>query len=195
MRILTYLIPLVLLATACGGGGSNEQESPSPEEAPSETTRDEPGVDRTIDLIGIDQLKFVVEEEGQRLGTTETIKASEGNTYLLLQDIQARPDERIRIRLTTVSDLPASAMSHNWVLLQLGVDPAAFAQAATQAKDNDYIPSDQEDDIIAHTDLAAGGETVEVTFTVPDKAGNYDYLCSFPGHFIGSMKGQLIVQS
>ena len=195
MRILTYLIPLVLFVTACGGGESNEQEPSSQEEAPSETSQAQAGVDRTIDLIGVDQMKFVVKEEGQRLGTAETIKAADGRTYLLLQDIQASPGERIRIRLTTVSTLPAAAMSHNWVLLQLGVDPAAFAQAAMQAKDNDYIPQDQTSDIIAHTDLAAGGETVEVTFTVPDKAGNYDYLCSFPGHFAAGMRGQLVVQS
>ena len=194
MRIFTYLIPLILFITACGGGESNQQESPPQQEALSETAQDKAEIDRTIDLIGVDQMKFVVKEEGQRLGTTETIKTSDGSTYLLLQDIQANPGERIRIRLTTISTLPAAAMAHNWVMLQLGVDPAAFAQAATQAKDNDYIPTGQKENIIAHTDLAAGGETVEVTFTVPEQTGEYDYLCSFPGHFSADMRGQLIVQ-
>ena len=142
----------------------------------------------------MDRLKYVVKEEGELLGTAETLKASNGESYLLLQNIEAKAGEELRIRLTTVSNLPASAMAHNWILLKMGVDPAGFARAATQAKSNDYIPQDRTDDIIAHTELAAGGETVEVTFTVPEKTGDYDYLCSFPGHFAAGMKGKFIVQ-
>jgi azurin len=113
---------------------------------------------------------------------------------LLLQNIEAEAGEELRIRLTTVSNLPALAMAHNWILLKIGIDPADFANAAVKAKNNEYIPQDRTDDIIAHTGLAGGGETVEVTFTVPEKTGEYDYLCSFPGHFAAGMKGKLIVQ-
>lgn len=195
MRILTYLIPLALFVTACGGEQSKQQQSESSAQPEAQTGTAPVEVDRTIDIIGVDQMKFVVEEKGERLGTAETIKGADGSTYLLLQDIKAKPGQRIRIRLTTVSQLPAAAMSHNWVLLKMGVDPAAFARTAQTAKNNAYIPEGQEDDIIAQTDLAAGGETVEVTFTVPDETGNYEYLCSFPAHFSAGMKGQLIVQS
>lgn len=195
MRILTYLIPLVLFITACGGEQSKQQESETSAQPDAETSTASVEADRTIDIIGTDQMKFVVEEKGDRLGTAETIKGADGSTYLLLQDIKAKPGQQIRIRLTTVSQLPASAMSHNWVLLEMGIDPAAFAQAAQTASDNAYIPESQEDDIIAYTDLAGGGETVEVTFTVPDETGDYDYLCSFPGHFAAGMRGELIVQS
>ena len=33
-------------------------------------------------------------------------------------------------------------MGHNWVLLNADTDMASFAQAAIQARDNDYIPAD-----------------------------------------------------
>ena len=38
------------------------------------------------------------------------------------------------------------------------------------------------------------GETVEVTFKVPAEAGSYPFLCTFPGHFVVGMKGNLVVK-
>ena len=39
--------------------------------------------------------------------------------------------------------------------------------------------------------LAAGGETVDVTFVAPEP-GTYPFICTMPGHYI-MMKGKLIV--
>mgnify|MGYP000156246136 CR=1 FL=1 len=193
MRLFTYLLPILLFLSACGGGEQQQQEpqTTEPETQPAQAQTEDV---RTIDIIGVDQMKYVVKEEDELIGTAGTIKTSNGETYLLLKNIEADPGEQLRIRLTTVSDLPSSAMAHNWILLKMGVDPADFSKAATQAKTNDYIPQDRTGDIITHTDLAAGGETVEVTFTIPEETGEYDYLCSFPGHFTGGMKGKLVVQ-
>jgi uncharacterized cupredoxin-like copper-binding protein len=33
-----------------------------------------------------------------------------------------------------------------------------------------------------------------VTFTVPKKPGVYTFICTFPGHFAGGMKGTLTVK-
>lgn len=193
MRFTAYIITIFLLLTACGNSNKKEQQNQSDDASVQQTKTKDQDV-RTIDIIGIDNMKYVVKEEGQRIGTGETIKTSSGDSYLLLQNIEASPGEKLHIRLTTISNLPASAMSHDWILLKMGVDPEKFDQAAIKAKDNDYIPQDKTDDIIAHTGLAGGGETVETTFTVPQRTGDYDYLCSFPGHFAAGMKGTLIVQ-
>lgn len=196
MRYLTYLFPLLLLfVTACGGGSSDTQQQEQADNNTQTQTANTSSDDvRTIDIFGIDKMKYVVQEEGQMLGTASTVETAQGDSYLLLESIDAKPGEKIRIRLTTKSQLPAQAMSHNWVLLQKSADPAAFANAATGASDNDYIPSDMSDQIIAHTAMAGGGETVEVTFTVPEETGDYPYLCSFPAHFSAGMKGMLNVQ-
>jgi azurin len=66
--------------------------------------------------------------------------------------------------------------------------------AAAQARATDFIPADMKDQVIAATGLAGAGETVEVTFKVPNVAGDYTYLCSFPGHFQIGMKGTLSVK-
>lgn len=197
MRNLTYIFPLILLFfTACGGSGSDNQTQTENNQSNSETqTSPQQSSDvRTIDIIGIDKMKYVVKEEGQMIGTAGTVETAQGDSYVLLESIDAQPGEEIRIRLITKSQLPPQAMSHNWVLLKMSADPAAFATAATAARDNDYIPSDMADQIIAHTKMAGSGETVEVTFTVPEDTGDYPYLCSFPAHFSAGMKGMLNVQ-
>lgn len=85
------------------------------------------------------------------------------------------------------------AMGHNFVLLQEGVDVAAFGQAAAGAAATGYIPESMKGDIIAHTDLIGGGESTTLEFTAPTTAGNYAFMCSFPGHY-GMMKGIFIVE-
>lgn len=125
---------------------------------------------RTIEIIGTDNMKFDV--------TT----------------IEATPGEEITIKLTTKSQLPKQAMAHNVVILAKDADVNAFANASARARDNEYLAPDYEDDIVAATSLAGGGETVEVTFTVPEEKGDYEYICSFPGHYAAGMKGVLTVK-
>lgn len=193
MRYLTYLLPLMFfITTACGGGSNNQQQEQQADEPATEapsSAADQSSDARTIEVIGIDQMKFVVESEGEGIST-----GGESGDYLLLESIDAEPGEEIRIVLTTESDLPATAMAHNFVLLTLQADVDAFVNAASQAKDNDYIPNEMSDQILAQTELAGGGETVEVTFTAPEESGEYEYICSFPGHYAAGMRGTLNVQ-
>jgi len=53
-----------------------------------------------------------------------------------------------------------------------------------------YVPNN--DNVIAASDLAMPGETVVLEFKAPDK-GNYEYLCTYPGHS-EIMRGYLIVK-
>lgn len=126
---------------------------------------------KTVEIVGQNNLKFSVEK------------------------ITATPGEKLTIKLSNNTQLPASAMSHNFVLLKQDADPHAFDQAASQAKGNDYIPESKSDEIIAHTGLVAGGETDSVTFEAPSEPGTYIYICTFPGHFAAGMKGKLVVKS
>lgn len=191
MRYQIYLFPLVLLfVTACGGGSDNKNQVESSTEA--QTSTQKTSNVRTIDIIGVNQMKYVVNDKSQQGITTGAKIGNDG--MLELETISAEPGEQIRIRLTTQSQLPATAMSHNFVLLLLTADVDAFNSAAIKAKDNNYIPSDMTDQIIAHTDLAGGGETVEVTFTVPNTSGDYPFICSFPGHYAAGMEGTLSVE-
>jgi azurin len=125
---------------------------------------------RTVEIIGTDDMKYNV--------TT----------------INAKPGEQLRIRLTSKGVMPKIAMAHNVVVLKKEADAAAFATAAASARATDFIPAANKADVIANTGLAGPGESVEVTFKVPAAAGSYPFLCTFPGHFVVGMKGNLIVK-
>ena len=180
----SYVIKLIFIAlvfalAACGGEEATEQQA---EEAVDD------GV-RTIEIIGTDDMKFVVREAAEGLVT-----GGQAGQYILLEGIEAEPGEEIRIRLTTVSNLPPTAMSHNLAIVDLGTDTDAFARASITARDNEYIAPDFEDQVIATTAMLGDGETDTITFTVPEETGEYDYVCTFPGHFAGGMVGVLYVQ-
>lgn len=109
-------------------------------------------------------------------------------------DITAKSGQKITVKLTTVSNLPARAMSHNFVLLTAGADATNVSQTSAKFADNEYIAPEMKDKIIAYTDMAGAGEMVEVTFTAPENPGEYTYVCTFPGHYMGGMKGTLTVE-
>ena len=66
--------------------------------------------------------------------------------------------------------------------MALMTDPNAMAKG--------YIP--ESEDIFAHSKLIQPGQEEVVEFTAPE-AGTYDYLCTFPGHWI-LMKGVMTVE-
>ena len=109
-------------------------------------------------------------------------------------EITAHPGETLHVVLKNTGSMPKIAAAHNFLVLKLGTDQAAFTAAAFNARETDFIPPDMKAAVIASTPLAGPGETVETTFKVPAKAGSYPYLCSFPGHFALGMRGMLIVK-
>lgn len=181
----SFIFMLALAFTACGGG---DGESSQNQQANQQQQTVDDGV-RTIEVFGTDDMRFKVREAADGLVTGDRT-----GDYVLLEAIEASPGEEIRITLTTVSQLPPSAMSHNLALVELGTDVDAFARESLAARDNDYISSNFEDRVIVNTAMLGNGESDTITFTVPDEPGEYDYLCTFPGHFSGGMVGKLIVQ-
>lgn len=106
-------------------------------------------------------------------------------------ELKAKAGQKVKITLRHIGKADKMVMGHNVVILKPGTDVAAFAGKAAMSKDNDYIPEGTTD-VVAHTKMIGGGETAVVEFTAPE-AGEYDFICSFPGHF-GMMKGKFIVE-
>jgi azurin len=65
---------------------------------------------------------------------------------------------------------------------------------AAMARGSDYIPASKKSFILASTATAGGGETVKVVFKAPTEAGEYTFICTFPGHYMAGMKGTLVVK-
>ena len=125
---------------------------------------------RTVEVTGMDNLKY-----------DKTL-------------IEASPGETIRLVFKVESNVPPAAMSHNIAILPQDMDNNARAMASMGARDNEYIAPDYEEQLIAYTEMIGGGETSTVEFTVPDTAGDYDFICTFPGHYQGGMVGILRVK-
>ena len=96
------------------------------------------------------------------------------------------------VTLTFENTATSAAMEHNVVLLTDNADATItrVGQAAMGAAANAYVPED--DVVLAATDLAKPGETVTLTFTAPNEAGEYAYICTFPGHY-AMMQGTMRV--
>ena len=87
----------------------------------------------------------------------------------------------------------SAAQMHNWVLVK-GSDADAQKvddAGATAGEAAGYIPTDP--NIVSSVKLLNGGESGTASFAAP-AAGNYIFLCTFPGHYVAGMKGTLTVK-
>lgn len=101
--------------------------------------------------------------------------------------VSAGQEVRIVFENTATSD----AMHHNVVVIEDEESVDRVGNAALEAgPEADYIPEDPA--IVAYTPMAAPGETVEITFTAPAEAGDYPYICTYPGHYM-MMQGVMTV--
>lgn len=106
--------------------------------------------------------------------------ASDGeNLAFDKKTLTATPGQQVTVKFKNNS----SAQQHNWVLVK-GGDSAAKALAdggITAGVAADFLPADLSN-VVAHTKVANGGETMEISFTAP-AAGTYQYICTVPGHY------------
>ena len=110
------------------------------------------------------------------------------------KELKVKSGQEVTLKLKHTGMLPKAAMGHNVVILQAGVAMAAFATKSMTAAATDYLPEDEEskNQILVATKMLGGGEETEIKFTAP-AAGEYAFLCTFPGHF-AIMNGKLIVE-
>jgi len=103
--------------------------------------------------------------------------------------LTAKAGEKVSITFKNNS----TALSHNFVLVNGGEDVAATVDeaAGTAGEAAGYIPADKAN-IIANSALIAPGASATVEFTAP-AAGTYTYVCTYPAHLGGGMKGVLTV--
>jgi plastocyanin len=120
----------------------------------------------------------------QGADTTITVRASSSTLEFNPTRVSAKAGTRVRIRLVNDGTLP-----HNLVVPKEDDDIDALAIAAYDASATGYVPTSMKDKLVGWTALASPGESVEATFVVP-AAGDYTYVCLFPGH-ANSMLGTL----
>ena len=97
------------------------------------------------------------------------------------------------INLQHTGQLPEAAMGHNVVVVESDDFAGVAADGLTAGADAEYVPQD-DDRVIAFTEIIGGGESTSVTFSTSslEEGGDYTFFCSFPGHS-GIMRGTVEV--
>ncbi|WP_345005029.1 azurin [Snuella lapsa] len=171
MRTIKYVLVSIFscaLLVGCGGKEEKKKEGFSYEKKTSEPKKEVEEDISNVVISGNDMMKFDKAE------------------------IRVKAGKKVKLTLRHIGKLDKKIMGHNFVLLNKGVDLVAFGNKSATAHDTEFIPADAKNDIIAHTKLIGGGETTSIEFEAPEP-GEYEFLCSFPGHY-GMMKGKFIVE-
>ena len=178
MRYRIALLPLVLLLSValvgCGGSESSPESATETETSTEQTSASTSGdVDRTV----------TIQPKGNQMKYKQT-------------EFTVAPGETVKLVFENTASSPS--MQHNVVIMTANKDGLfqKIGEAGTQAgSESDYVPQDGslQEKILAHTPIAKPGETVEVTFTVPEETGEHGYVCTFPGHW-ATMQGTMYVK-
>ena len=174
MNMMKQILPVMLAAmmVSCGGETEEKSSAPAKPQAPRKTStyEDRSNIPEMVEITieGNDQMKY----------NKEKVEVYAGQT--------------VKLTLKHVGQMSKEAMGHNWVLLSAGTDVTDFATEASQARDEDFVPSSLENKTIAYTETLGGGQSTTIEFAAPEK-GTYDFICTFPGHY-GMMKGKFIVK-
>jgi len=101
-----------------------------------------------------------------------------------LKSFEVKAGDTVELTFKNVGKIPKIAMGHNLVVLKKGISAVAFGQKAMGAGANatNALPDSVKGDTIASTKLLGPDESETITFTAP-VAGDYEYVCTFPGHF------------
>lgn len=108
--------------------------------------------------------------------------------------IEAKVGVPLEITLRHTGKIPKASMSHNMVILKPGSMVAMISARCVGAKDKNYVADDAETKsaVLAASPQLGPGESYVLRFT-PTEAGEYPFLCTYPGHF-GEMNGVIVVK-
>ncbi len=108
-----------------------------------------------------------------------------------LTRIVMEPEQKVRLTFENPDVMP-----HNLVIVRPGKREAiglAALQLAPDHRDRHgraYVP--ESEDVLAATRMLETGESAVLDFRAPDEEGVYEYVCTFPGHWM-VMWGRFIV--
>jgi azurin len=138
-------------------------------------------------LAGCSQSARIVEPKLVQITGNDEMKFDVTN-------FDVEPGQKVTVNLTNVGTLPRDGMAHNWALLEKGTDAARLVAPGADHLGSDFIPAAQATHVLAKTKMLGPGESDSITFTAPMDLGRYEYICSFPDHYIAGMKGIMTVK-
>lgn len=102
-------------------------------------------------------------------------------------ELSVKAGQKIKLTLNNTGSI--APQPHNFLLLKPGKLDAVGALANAMLADpqgmaKSYIPEAAKPDILANTKLVQPNQTETIEFMAPAEAGDYPYICTFPGHWL-----------
>jgi azurin len=102
-------------------------------------------------------------------------------------ELTVKAGQKVKLTLTNTGSI--APQPHNFLLLKPGKLDAVGALANAMLADpqgmaKHYIPEAAKPDILANTKLVQPNQTETIEFVAPAEAGDYPYICTFPGHWL-----------
>lgn len=179
-KFLSLLISSALcaaIASSCSGPKKNEDKATPTVETPASSPQASPQAENKPAI------------DPSKVTTTLEIGSDKENNIYNKTKLSVKAGEFVRLRFKNNSS--SSGMEHNWVLVKPGTEDEVANGSIQAGADKGWITPSAS--IFAHTKMIKPGESDEVIFQAPQQAGNYPYICTFPGHHT-TMKGILEVK-
>ena len=117
---------------------------------------------------------------------TRLVLATVGDQMRFDQARLEAPAGSIAISLT--NNASTASMLHNVVVVRAGTVDVVGPAAIAAGEERGYVPDSP--DVLAATPLLGPGQTGALVVTL--EPGEYEYICTFPGHYL-QMRGTLRV--
>lgn len=114
-------------------------------------------------------------------GKTANLKISTKGDQLAFDQtsLSAKAGQAVKLVFHNAA-LKNSGLQHNWVLVKPGTANQVADASINAGIDKGWVADSP--DIIAHTKLLNAGESETLEFTAPTEPGDYQFICTFPGH-------------
>lgn len=115
-----------------------------------------------------------------------TITADKVQFLFDVKEFTVKPGQKVKITLINPAD-SVTRQPHNLLVVNPGKKDIVGMAANAGMTDPTFLTEKQavpdSEDVLFHSKLLQAGEEDVMEFTAPEEAGDYPYLCTYPGHW------------
>lgn len=103
-----------------------------------------------------------------------------------IKEFTVKPGQKVKLTLINPAD-SVTRQPHNVLIVKPGKKDVVGMAANNAMADPTFLTTKQavpdSEDILHHSKLIQAGEKDTMEFTAPTEAGDYPYICTYPGHW------------
>lgn len=103
-----------------------------------------------------------------------------------IKEFTVKPGQTVKLTLINPSD-SVNRQPHNILIVKPGTKDVVGMAANNGLSDPKFLTEKncipESEDILFHSKLLQPGQEETIEFTAPSEAGDYPYLCTYPGHW------------